>query len=279
MTPAQKTRNVVRWTEIRIPADDGHRIPLRIYQTQDEPRATLVWAHGGSWSHGSLHGWHAACVSVASLAGIRLVNVGYRQAPGWTHPTALHDVLAAIRWSLSLHDDPGAPLCIGGDSAGGTLAGSAALWCRDNDVPLSGQILAYPPLDPDCQAPSYFNQPPGFPERNELRRSWASYRGMSGPLADERYLTPRDTQDLSGLCPAALLTGAGDPVSDDVRTYAGRLRLASVPTTLRVDPDIGHGDFLRQDGAVPNPVHTWITSTLDSWFGRTIPNIDPEDTP
>ncbi|SEN42116.1 acetyl esterase [Cryobacterium luteum] len=259
----------VRWAKSSVMADDGHRIPLRIYETETAVRKTLVWAHGGSWIRGSLNDWHAACLSVAALCGMRVVSVGYRLAPEWTHPTALHDLLAALDWASSLLDDPGTQLFVGGDSAGGTLAASASLWCRDHGKPLAGQVLAYPPLDPDCRAPSYFKLRPGFPDRVQLQQSWALYRGAAKLPDEERYLTPLNVADLSGVCATAILTGSLDPVADDVRIYAGELRRAGVHATLRIDPTVGHGDFLALSGMRPNPVHAWIASTLKTGFDST----------
>ena len=250
-------------------AEDGHCVPLRIYQTGESSLETLVWAHGGSWSGGSLDDWHAACASVAALSGVRVVSVGYRLAPQWTHPSALRDMLAALRWASARLDDPGIQLAVGGDSAGGTLAASVALWCRDLDQPLAGQVLVYPPLDPECQAPSYFQRAPAFPQRGQLLDSWAIYRGASAPRHDERYLTPLSSTNLAGVCDAALLTGSTDPVADDVRGYAERLRRAGVRTRLCVDPAIRHGDMLQRSSPVPNPVHTWIASSLAALFWRT----------
>ncbi|WP_104088857.1 alpha/beta hydrolase fold domain-containing protein [Cryobacterium sp. N19] len=259
----------VRWSESEVQAEDGYRIPLRIYDGPRAGLATLVWAHGGSWTRGSLEDWHAACLALTSLCGLRIVNVGYRLAPRWTHPTALNDLLRVVRWASAHLTDPASQLVIGGDSAGGTIAAGAALWCRDHGIPLAGQILAYPPLDPECTAPSYLAMPARFPERRQLQQAWARYRG---PLADrmgESYLTPLNGSDLSGLCRTALITGTFDPVSDDVRSYAANLQRDGVPALLHIDPALEHGDFLFQRGPRPNPVHVWINTVLDTWFDTT----------
>lgn len=77
----------------------------------------------------------------------------YRLAPQHHFPAAVLDVLAALDWAEARAE--GLPVAVGGDSAGGTIAASAALVRHDTGKPVPAQVLAYPPLDPDCASPSY----------------------------------------------------------------------------------------------------------------------------
>ncbi|MFE9446670.1 alpha/beta hydrolase fold domain-containing protein [Streptomyces sp. NPDC006602] len=156
-----------------------HRIPVRIYHPRAQAYGWLVWAHGGSWQAGSVEHWHGPVMDLARVSGCTVVSTGYRLAPGYRHPAQLEDVLTTLSWAQGQTAD-GEPVAIGGDSAGGTIAACAALARRDRNQPLAAQVLAYPPLDPDCAAPSYTREQGAFPTAEDLRRAWRTYRGRTG---------------------------------------------------------------------------------------------------
>ncbi|MET3902492.1 alpha/beta hydrolase [Paenarthrobacter sp. 4246] len=262
----REKRPDVPWTDTFVQGADGADIRLRIYEPVARPAVTLVWAHGGSWTRGSIDGWHEACAALASLGTARIVSVGYRLAPQWLHPTAVMDIAAATLWAQKTYSHP---VLIGGDSAGGTLAAGVALWFRDSGLPLDGQILAYPPLDPECTADSY-RESRSFPPRLLLLEAWGEYAGSGKDLRERLYLSPLHAAKLTGLCPVSLIVGTTDPVRDDVEQFAVRLKEASVPVDLAVSPVVGHGQFL--DSSPANPVHRWIQTRLS------LPNSQPTTT-
>ncbi len=234
------------------PMDVGG-VPARVYRPAAPTAGHLVWAHGGSWIRGSVEGWHEPCADLARLSGCTLISVEYRLAPRHPHPAALNDVLAVLDWAA----EQGGAVVVGGDSAGATIAASAALTLRDRGVALAAQLLAYPPLDPLCRAASYDRG--SFPTRSDLRFAWEAYRGPAQGERIAAYATPWEVADLAGAAPAVLAVGELDPVLDDVRTYAGRLAAAGVGTELRVFTDTAHGAFL---GPGPNTLRCWLARTL-----------------
>lgn len=260
-----------RWWPAVATACD-HKVPVRVYR----PPANLgcmVWAHGGSWISGSVQGWHHACADLAIRLGWTLVSVEYRLAPLDPHPAALVDVLTAVDWTSRHLIGPDEPqrLTVGGDSAGATVAAAAALHRRDKGRPLDAQVLAYPPLDPDCAADSYAGS--RFPQRAELRRAWRLYAGSAlaltaadpetRPYREAGYLNPLAAEDLRGTAPAVLAVGALDPVRDDVQAYADRLTAAGVPVHHRVFPDTEHAAFL-QPGPCGAALRGWLADATRS---------------
>jgi acetyl esterase len=228
-------------------------IPVRVYcpvRSNPANGGWLVWAHGGSWQHGSAAAWHLVTYRLAALSGWRVVSVDYRLAPRHHHPAALEDVVTALDWSRQ--EAGGLPVVAGGDSAGGTLAACAALVARDRGQRLAAQVLAYPPLDPSCAAPSYLRHPAAFPQAPALRRAWRNWRGTTPTTyADDGtplHSSPFDASNLSGMAPAVLAVGGNDPVRDDSTEYADRLRAAHVPVRLVQLPGVGHADLLDPAG-------------------------------
>jgi acetyl esterase len=66
-----------------------------------------------------------------------------------------------------------------------------------------------------------------------------------GPDQDgtEPYAAPLLASDLAGLPPATIVTARYDPLLDDGRSYAERLRAAGVPVEYRTFDDQSHGFF------------------------------------
>lgn len=237
----------VRWHTVDLPAA-GRRLHARVFSPGPAPHGWLVWAHGGSWRAGSADGWHAATAHLAAASGAAVVSVDYRLAPAHRHPEPLLDVLAALDWA---QQQTAAPVAVGGDSAGATLAACAALARRDLGGPLAAQVLAYPPVDPFCRAASYRRDPQAFPDRTGLAAAWRDHRGAAArhPAAagdPPLYSTPAECDDLTGLAPAVLAVGTDDPVADDVRGYADRLRKAGNAVLLREFEGFSHGALLTE---------------------------------
>ncbi|MFF4450606.1 alpha/beta hydrolase fold domain-containing protein [Streptomyces sp. NPDC001502] len=279
------TPTVVSWEQVSVPTPSGH-LPARVYRPGTaSPQGWLVWAHGGSWRAGSAQDWHGATAELARHSGFGVVSVDYRLAPDVRHPAMVEDILSTLTWAGEQQDGPAGAvsvLAVGGDSAGGTLAASAALVCRDRGVPLAAQVLAYPPLDPACAAASYHRFPDLFPTAAYLMAAWQDYRHPGRPVAADGarlHSTPFEAADLRGLAPAVMATGDLDPVSDDVHHYGRLLRAAGVEVALREFRQTGHGAFL-QPGPGPGG-HP--TASMRGWLGLalrrlTSPN-DPETAP
>lgn len=242
-------------TRITVPAStDGPAVPALIQRSsEDSTGGWIVWAHGGSWRQGSTAGWSNATGLLAALSGKKVLSLDYRLAPTHRHPAALLDMLTAVTWLSEVY--PGEPVIVGGDSAGGTIAAVAALAARDRGHHLQAQLLAYPPIDPDCRAGSYHADPDVFPQPGLLREAWRLWAGphLESAVAVDGtrlLLSPQDADTLAGVAPAVLVVGENDPVRDDVAGYAAGLRAADVDVDHRVLPGIGHADVLRPDSAV-----------------------------
>lgn len=240
-------------TRVLLPASpDGPAVPAVLHEPVGwgAGDGCIVWAHGGSWHHGSASDWRRATMALAELSGLRVLSLDYRLAPVHRHPDAVIDVLTAITW---LNDTrPAEPIVVGGDSAGGTLATLAALVARDRGVRLEAQLLAYPPIDPRCRADSYHKNPDEFPSSSLLRAAWRSWLGepVEPALTVDGIripLSPLAAETLRGVARVVLVVGEHDPVRDDVAAYAAALIEAGVSVDHRILSGAGHGEVSCPD--------------------------------
>ncbi|MFP5454380.1 MAG: alpha/beta hydrolase fold domain-containing protein [Alphaproteobacteria bacterium] len=67
--------------------------------------------------------------------------------------------------------------------------------------------------------------------------------------------SPLLTPDLSGLPPATILTAECDPLRDEGRAYADRLRASGVPVRYKDYPGVFHG-FVSMFGMLPDADET-----------------------
>jgi acetyl esterase len=234
------TITVPETTLVNVVASDGAQVPILLHRPRN-PHGWLVWAHGGSWQYGSARQWAPITARLASLSGWAVASVEYRLAPAHRFPAAVLDMLAALGWAETVTD--GLPVVVGGDSAGGTIAASAALARRDTGQAVPPQMLAYPPLDPRCASPSYSAVPGAFPNRADLRAAWRLWLG-AGTFHPAILPTPMAASGLAGLALVSVIVGDADPVRDDAITYADRLDADGVPVALQVLPEVGHADLL-----------------------------------
>ncbi len=96
---------------------------------QEGTLPTLLFMHGGYWTHGYKEWLGFMGPAFVTLPAI-FISVGYRLAPAAPYPAALADCLSALAWTyknISSYGGDPQRLFIGGHSAGGHLAALVAL--------------------------------------------------------------------------------------------------------------------------------------------------------
>jgi acetyl esterase len=215
----------------------GVDVPMRIVWPHvsalpGKPVNTLVYFHGGGFVVGDLDSHEAHAARLANEAQCVVVNVGYRLAPEHRFPAAYEDCLAATLWARSHIDSLGGDtrrLAVAGDSAGGNLAASVALTCRDQGLPLAAQLLLYPATD--------LSRMQGMPER-----AYLGDEHLATAALDPRA-SPALAANHQGLAPTILAVGRHDFLYADNWRYAKKLQAAKVPLLYREFPTLNHGFF------------------------------------
>lgn len=247
-------------------------VPMRLYDAQAEraPGPLLIFIHGGGWVIGDLETHEPFCIDLAIELDMPVVAIDYRLAPEHPFPAAFEDSLAAARWIASgpteLELQP-TSLFLAGDSAGGNLAAVVSATLRDEPaaVPIAGQWLIYPAVDPCVHYPSYDQ----FCEGHLLTKASMDWfeESYAGPKNDWRY-SPL-LAGTANLPPTFVVTAALDPIRDQGRAYAARCTEAGVETIyLEVEGTI-HGFLnLRKGIASAREDFARCLTYLKPWVER-----------
>lgn len=220
-------------------------ISARLYRPGSGTLPLLVYFHGGGWVVGSVQISDPFCRALANSSGCAVVSVEYRLAPEDRYPAAADDAYAATRWCADRAPDLGidaSRIAVGGSSAGGNLAAVVTLMARERGAPsIAFQLLHVPVTDHDFDTPSYRANGSGFGlTLKGMQWFWEHY-APDAKLRSEPYASPLRAKDLAGLPPAHIVTAECDPLRDEGRAYATRLREAGVPTAYVEYAGMVHG--------------------------------------
>ncbi|WP_339278817.1 alpha/beta hydrolase [Paenibacillus sp. FSL W8-1187] len=255
--------------DIDLQAEDGRLIPARWYRPEieagesgrAEPLPVILYYHGGGFALGGHRLRHRYNRAWAQLSGCLVLSVGYRLAPEHGFPKGADDAYEALLWASreagSLGGDP-ARLAVAGESAGGNIAAVTALRARDaGGPPIRGQALLYPAVDLTGRGG------PGAASQPSLRQNGRQYmltlrllRQFADGYAPEELraqpqVSPLLAPDLGGLPPALVVTAELDPLRDQGRLYAERLRAAGVPAEYRCYAGMIHDFTAMMPGWLP----------------------------
>ena len=244
--------------QLSLPTRDGAMIDARFYAHGEpgsrNPVPVLLYMHGGGFVVGSLDFHQPLCRGLAEDSGAAVLSVGYRLAPEHKFPTAFEDAIDALAWigreGLAMGIDA-SRVAVGGDSAGGTLAAALVIEAKaDRSLPQPVlQVLAYPGLSSRQTSNSYERYGSGYLlERSTVDWFFQQYL-RDDPDRDDWRFAPLAARDLAGVPPALIVLAEYDPLLDEGRDYAVRLRAAGVSVDLQIYPGMIH-EFLRMGNVV-----------------------------
>ncbi|MEL6317277.1 MAG: alpha/beta hydrolase [Pseudomonadota bacterium] len=248
------------WVE--TPPARGPAAPGRVRLSTPEGGGEGPWRglylhiHGGGWTFGAPEQFDGRNLRLARASGFAVASAAYRLAPEHKWPAGLEDCVAAARWALSVARARGAPLVIGGESAGAHLAAATLLRLRADGIAVAdavrAAVLIYGCFDL-AMTPSMAAWGPRCLVLSTPIVAW-----FVGNLLDEGAdarapeISPLRA-DLSGMPPALFQVGDADPLLDDTLFMAERWRAAGAEAHLAVWPGAPHAFdyFDRPADALP----------------------------
>lgn len=239
-----------------IPSSDpSHNIPIRIYTpTIGKTLPALIYFHGGGWQRGDIATHDSICRHFAHYAGCIVISVQWRLAPENKFPIGPNDCLAAYEWIVQNGKEYNIDtkrLGISGDSAGGNMTAILAQRLRSMDIqkPIF-QLLCYAALDLSCSTHSYIDFAEGFFLSTERVKYYVAGYVNSPSDIDNPLCSPLKNPDLKGLPPTHIVTAGFDPLHDEGKLYAERLKEAGIPVTYKCYEGFIHA-FLHMNDSVP----------------------------
>ena len=212
----------------RVADDVVDGIPVRIYEHDHPPAGLVVYFHGGGFCIGSVGLMDNVARELAHCSGAAVVSVEYRLAPEHPYPAGLDDCETITRWALANVSQLGASpssVVVAGESAGGNLAAAVTLRLRGNvDILLAGQVLMYPSVDGGSWTHPSRDEFAGVVlSRTTMEGFWGRYTA-GRDLVRDPFASPLQAPNLGDLPPAIVVLGGCDPLRDEGRLYAARLR-------------------------------------------------------
>lgn len=246
--------------ELRVPGPGGELrlcvyLPKRTLRQRakaaigalDEHDPVLAWFHGGGLGLADLDSDDALPRGLANRTQAIVVAVDHRAAPEHPFPAAHEDALAAVRWLMSHATEFGGDperVAVGGEGVGATLATATCISLCENEEPLPVfQLLVSPLTDLSTDEWESYSENAAAEPLGTAVVDWFRRHAVPDgvPVADVR-LSPNQAprEILRGLPPAMVVVAELDPLRDQGRAYAERLRLAGVPTQLADYPGVPH---------------------------------------
>lgn len=212
-----------------------------------DPRPMMLYIHGGGFVVGRSEDTAYITSRIAAENDIIVVSMNYRLAPEWPFPAGLDDCLAVLRWmrneGLSIGGD-GARIVTSGDSAGGNLAAVLPIKAREEGVALQATVLFCPITD------FYFEHYESF---ERLAPKGIVYDTAFMGFIRGAYLTRAADwrnpcasparADLKNYPPTLVISGTADPLVDDNRAFAEKLKASGSQAAHFVADAMPHGFY------------------------------------
>ena len=251
--------------DIDIPGltDQHPRVPCRIYRPSLLPQSTslptCVWLHGGGWtvSHVNDPAYDLICRKLCLGGPWLVVAPEYRLAPENPFPAGLCDAYACAAWAAkgtdpALESSDRAGLILAGDSAGGNLAAVISLLSLNEQDPLEQpcklpvrhQLLVYPGLNPAVDSTlSRVNPENQWFIPQSIMSLFETVSGNYLHRAHDWRVSPLVAPNLSGVAAATVVLAEFDPLLDEGRQYAQKMRDAGVNVAVQFHSGVPHGFF------------------------------------
>ena len=222
----------VRENIVHIERPGKPEVEVRLHKPSGAgPHPAILNMHGGCWIGGDAVLMETFSGLLSEKLNAYVFNVNYQKHPVPPFPYAAEEVCDIVRYirehAQELSVDT-AKIAVGGFSAGGQIAASAAILLADAGIPIAAQYLGYPCTDmtwAKARFPAVADAM--FPDGNYARRE------ASPVLADASCLT--------NLAPAVFVLCGQDELRNQGRAYAQKLIDAGVTVFSKEYPAALHG--------------------------------------
>jgi acetyl esterase len=245
--PADENPVEMAQIEDVVIAGSASSIDARVYvpHSNVDQLPLCLFYHGGGFVVGDLADYDSWCRRVADKTGAIIISVNYALAPEYKFPQGPDDCYQALLWAESNAVHYGgdkSKIAVMGDSAGGCMA---AVVCQravvEQGPAICHQVLIYPVTDFNFDTTSYINNGEGYFLTRELMQWFWNHYLENIEQGALPYASPIRSESLSGLPSATVITAEYDPLLDEGKNYADKLRSHGVNTTYQMYEGMFHG--------------------------------------
>ncbi|WP_326536056.1 alpha/beta hydrolase [Pseudorhodoferax sp.] len=274
-TAVQQGNGFASWRETVVELAGLAPVPTRIYgeKKRGQVAPLVVHFHGGAFTAGGLD-CGVKHASMLAGAGAIVVSIAYPLAPAHPFPQALDVGYGVLEWAYKQRSKlagTGAPVFLAGEEAGGNLAAATALMARDRaHPPLAGQILVSPMLDP-CVGMASVRAVTCTETQGKWADGWRNYLRCPQD-ATHPYAVPGGSLRLGGIAPTLVITSTDDPMRDEARAYADKLRAAGVAVEFEMlTPATGWPNTLLASEPMECACAAVVQPHLERFFAARMP--------
>lgn len=229
--------------ELMIGGYTDQKIQVFVHQPEvrhHDPLPVFINLHGGAWLAGDASAMDAYCQKLADEIPALVINLNYTKIDEKPFPYARDELIGTVRFfqkNASQYGGDRKRIVIGGFSAGGQIAASAALKLAETGIRIQGNVLAYPVVNfdgadvKDLQFLNLFAEV--LFQNGENRESW-----MSPLMASD--------DELKNICPTVIAVCGADPLGADAVLYAEKLIRNGVEVHFRRFEGALHG-FIEEN--------------------------------
>lgn len=221
--PAPISRSLRRLCDIREEKAQGFTV-YTLTPKKDASGWHIIYTHGGGFVNEMVGPHWDIIEELIQKTGATVTVPIYPLAPEHEHTKAFSFLEEVYRNVLGTVSANKIILC--GDSAGGNLALTQALYFRASGLPLPGRLILFAPwveltmTNPEIPAVEARDVMLNSVEGVEFARWWAGAKDLKDPLISPLYA------DLSGLPPIQIYQGADDILMPDARLLRDRIQAA-----------------------------------------------------
>ena len=215
-----------------------------VFPDAGQPRAALLYFHGGGFAYASLHTHERLMRRLALASGAVVVGVDYRRTPEHPYPAALNDALAAWQWLRAGGDGRfgGIPMGAAGDSAGANLALALAIRLRGAGENMPDTLgLAYGMYDRVMNSGSHERYGDGRYGLSTARLEWFWNQYLARDVHAVDPCAVPALADVSGLPPVVAFIAERDCLADDTYALVKMLEAAGVAHSVDIFENMTHG--------------------------------------
>ncbi len=223
-------------------------VKVRLYRNSDMPNQKLIiYFHGGGFVLYDIESHDYVTRRLCSMNDCIVISVDYRLAPEYTFPAAHEDAYKVIEYAAAHADELGidaSKIIVAGDSAGGNLATCAVHHFKnDKHIQIAAQVLIYPWVDGKISSDSIEKYKEGY---LLTKKAILWFQQTYTPNTADHLnpeVSPIYHKDFKNLAPAFILTAEYDPLKDEGKEYADKLKEAGNIVLYKDYKALVHGFF------------------------------------